>query len=137
MNNILTCEKCGNQINTQIDTFGHDDEDRLVCDSCISEWTDYDTDCKYFQCTPDIFGDYTCPDCSLTGNPCNAKHEDCMVYSEYKETLCSCGDMVGIQCPNPAKWINQNGVKVCDHGKLLLDAFTWENRNERKWSEIC
>ena len=56
---------------------------------------------------------------------------------EYRQSeLCSCGNMVGIQCPQPVKWINQNGVKVCDHGKLLLDAFTWENRNNRKWQEV-
>ena len=49
---------------------------------------------------------------------------------------CTGGDMVGIQCPHDAKWANRNGVKVCEHHKLLLVAFAWENRNTRKWTRI-
>jgi len=29
-----------------------------------------------------------------------------------------------------------NGVEVCEHHKRLLDAFTWEGRNERRWERI-
>jgi len=50
---------------------------------------------------------------------------------------CTGGNMTGTQCNEPAKWINRNGVVCCEHHKLLLDAFTWESRNERKWTEIA
>jgi len=40
---------------------------------------------------------------------------------------CTGDDMIGKQCPNEAIWRNQ---------KLLLDAFTWEKRNDRKWEPI-
>ena len=49
---------------------------------------------------------------------------------------CTGDAMIGKQCPNEAIWVNQNGVLCCDHHKLLLDAFTWENRNNRKWSKV-
>ena len=49
---------------------------------------------------------------------------------------CSGGDMCGIPCDNPAKWVNQNGVITCESHKLLLDAFTWENRSNHKWTEL-
>ena len=49
---------------------------------------------------------------------------------------CSGGNIIGKQCPNEPKWINQNGVIVCDTHKELLDAFTWENRNSRAWRRI-
>jgi len=49
---------------------------------------------------------------------------------------CSGGNMTGYQCPNKAEWQNQSGVIVCEHHKLLLDAFTWENRSNRKWVRL-
>jgi hypothetical protein len=49
---------------------------------------------------------------------------------------CTFGNMTGHQCPNKAEWENENGVKVCEQHKLVLDAFNWERRNERKWSKI-
>ena len=52
------------------------------------------------------------------------------------ETLCSGDSMIGRQCANKAKWVNQSGVLCCDHHKRLLDAFTWENRNKRKWDKL-
>jgi len=53
-----------------------------------------------------------------------------------KKSLCGGDAMIGRQCPNQAIWRNQNGVEVCEHHKLLLDAFTWEGRNKRKWELI-
>jgi len=50
---------------------------------------------------------------------------------------CTGEAMIGKQCPNDATWENQNGVNVCDYHKLLLDAFTWENRNDRKWIPLA
>ncbi len=44
--------------------------------------------------------------------------------------------MVGQQCPHKAIWRNQNGAEVCELHKLVLDAFTWENRGTRKWERI-
>ena len=44
--------------------------------------------------------------------------------------------MTGQQCPNDAIWQNQNGVKVCDYHKLMLDAFTYESRKDRKWESL-
>ncbi len=49
---------------------------------------------------------------------------------------CTGMQMVSQQCPHDAIWRNQNGVEVCEYHKLLLDAFTWENRNGRKWEVI-
>lgn len=49
---------------------------------------------------------------------------------------CTGMEMVGQQCPNNAEWRNQNGVEVCEYHKLLLDAFTYENRNNRKWEQL-
>ena len=50
-------------------------------------------------------------------------------------TKCSY-NLDGNGCPNEATWINQYGVKVCEHHKLLLNAFTWEDRNKRKWRKL-
>ncbi len=50
--------------------------------------------------------------------------------------LCLGGGIIGKQCSHKATWKNISGVKVCDHHKLLLDAFTWESRKERKWEKI-
>lgn len=44
---------------------------------------------------------------------------------------CQFGD-----CPENATWVNGNGAIVCPHHKLLLNAFTWENRNKRKWRKL-
>jgi len=44
--------------------------------------------------------------------------------------------MCGYQCPHEVMWRNQNNVEVCEHHKLLLEAFTWENRNTRKWERM-
>ena len=41
------------------------------------------------------------------------------------------------QCPHDAIWRNQYGVEVCEYHKLFLNAFTWENRNERKWEKVA
>ena len=49
---------------------------------------------------------------------------------------CSGGDMIDKQCTEAPKWVNQNGVVCCEYHKLLLDAFTWENRHKRKWTPI-
>ena len=49
---------------------------------------------------------------------------------------CTGDAMIGRQCPNDATWENGYGVRVCNHHKLLLDAFTWEGRNDRIWTEI-
>ncbi len=49
---------------------------------------------------------------------------------------CTGMQMVGQQCPHEALWRNQNGVEVCEHHKLLLDAFTWENRNKTTWVKV-
>jgi len=49
---------------------------------------------------------------------------------------CTAGAMVGQQCQHDAEWRNQNGVEVCEYHKLMLDAFTWENRHERKWENL-
>ena len=35
-----------------------------------------------------------------------------------------------------ATWVNKYGVAVCDSHKLLLDAFTWESRHDRQWTQI-
>ena len=53
-----------------------------------------------------------------------------------KTDLCSGDAMIGKQCTCQAIWRNQNSVEVCEHHKLLLDAFTWEGRNERRWELI-
>jgi len=50
--------------------------------------------------------------------------------------LCTGGAMCGYQCPHEVMWRNQNNVEVCEHHKLLLEAFTWENRNTRKWERM-
>jgi len=50
--------------------------------------------------------------------------------------LCTGMAMVGQQCPHDAIWKNKNGVKVCDYHKLMLDAFTFESRNTRKWESL-
>jgi len=50
--------------------------------------------------------------------------------------LCTGMAIFGQQCPNKAIWRNKNGVEVCEYHKLLLDAFTWENKNERDWQPI-
>jgi hypothetical protein len=55
---------------------------------------------------------------------------------EAKMNNCTYGCMTGINCNKPAEWRNQNGVEVCEYHKLVLDTFTWENRNERKWELI-
>ena len=52
------------------------------------------------------------------------------------DKLCTGLAMFGYQCHYYATWVNQNGVKVCDYHKLVLDAFTWEGRNTRKWEQI-
>jgi len=44
--------------------------------------------------------------------------------------------MIKQQCPYKAKWINQNGVTVCNYHRDLLDAFTWESRNTRQWKQL-
>ncbi len=44
--------------------------------------------------------------------------------------------MAGQQCPHPAIWRNHYGVEVCEYHKLVLDAWTWEWRNERTWEPI-
>ena len=49
---------------------------------------------------------------------------------------CTGMQMVGQQCPHKAEWRNRYGVEVCKYHKLFLDAFTWENRNNRKWAKI-
>ena len=49
------------------------------------------------------------------------------------EVKCTGEAMLATQCPNDAKWVNQNGVTVCDYHKLMLGAFTWASRNKRKW----
>jgi len=49
---------------------------------------------------------------------------------------CSGENMLGNQCPNDAEWVNANSVTVCERHKLLLDAFTWENRNKRHWQKL-
>jgi len=41
--------------------------------------------------------------------------------------------MGDIPCSNIVTFTNKNGLRVCDYHKLLVDAFTWENRNERSW----
>ena len=41
-----------------------------------------------------------------------------------------------VKCNSPAEFINQNGVCVCSFHKLLLDSFTWENRNQRQWRKL-
>ncbi len=41
-----------------------------------------------------------------------------------------------VPCTNPAEYKNQNGVCVCPYHKLLLDAFTWEDRNKRHWVKL-
>ena len=50
--------------------------------------------------------------------------------------LCTGDNMIGRQCPNEVEWVNQYSVEVCEHHKLLLDAFTWDSRNERHWTSI-
>ena len=50
--------------------------------------------------------------------------------------LCTGCQIIDRQCPNPAKWVNQNGVKVCDFHKLQIDAFGFEGRNNRIWTPI-
>ena len=52
------------------------------------------------------------------------------------DKLCTAMAMYEHQCFSRATWENQNGVKVCDYHKLVLDAFTWEGRNTRKWEQI-
>jgi len=49
---------------------------------------------------------------------------------------CTGDDWIGKQCPHEAIWRNQYGVECCEHHKLLINAFTWETRNERKWEKI-
>ncbi len=49
---------------------------------------------------------------------------------------CTGMDIVGQQCPHDAQWRNQNGVEVCEYHKLLLDAFNWETRDKRKWTNL-
>ena len=49
---------------------------------------------------------------------------------------CTGMQIVGKHCPNYATWRNQYGVEVCEYHKAQLDAFTWENRNDRKWEKI-
>ena len=41
-----------------------------------------------------------------------------------------------VECDQEAEWVNANDVKVCDWHKNLIDAFTWENRNQRTWEKI-
>ena len=43
--------------------------------------------------------------------------------------------IVGKQCILPAKWENQNGVRVCNYHRLTLDAFTWTGK-EKDWKEL-
>lgn len=50
--------------------------------------------------------------------------------------LCSGGQIIDRQCPNEAVWQNQNGVAVCEFHKLLIEAFTWEDRNTTVWSKF-
>ena len=50
---------------------------------------------------------------------------------------CTGMEMVGLQCPHNALWRNQNGVEVCGYHKLLLNAFNWETRHERKWKKVA
>jgi hypothetical protein len=47
-----------------------------------------------------------------------------------------CSGAMGVTCYNRATWENQNGVKVCNQHKLLMNAFTFEGRNKRKWKKI-
>ncbi len=47
-----------------------------------------------------------------------------------------CEGSISRQCPIPAIWRNQWGVEVCEHHKLLLNAFNWETRNVRHWARI-
>jgi len=54
-----------------------------------------------------------------------------------REPKCTGDAMIGKQCPNKPEWINPDGVTVCGHHKLLLDAFTRENRNDRKWEKLA
>ena len=49
---------------------------------------------------------------------------------------CTGGQIIDQQCLHRASWRNMNGVEVCEHHKRLLDAFTWEGRNERRWERI-
>ena len=50
--------------------------------------------------------------------------------------LCTGMQICDQQCPHEAIWVNQNGVKVCEYHKLLLDAFNWETRDKRCWTAI-
>ena len=52
------------------------------------------------------------------------------------EYRCRGLDACGLQCPDEPRWQNQNGVIACDYHKLLLDAFNWETRKERRWQEL-
>ncbi|KKM76422.1 hypothetical protein LCGC14_1380370 [marine sediment metagenome] len=47
-----------------------------------------------------------------------------------------CTGVLGVACSNEAEWVNEKGVCLCERHKLLLDAFTWENRNERTWRKV-
>ena len=46
------------------------------------------------------------------------------------------GSLSNIPCSNLASYTNRNGVRVCEYHKLLIDAFTWENRNDRSWGTL-
>lgn len=46
------------------------------------------------------------------------------------------GSASELGCPNEAEYKNQNGLCVCPHHKLLLDAFNWETRKVRRWVKI-
>ncbi len=49
---------------------------------------------------------------------------------------CTGMQIIDQQCPHKATWRNWNGVKVCKYHKLLLNAFTWENRDKSQWTRI-
>jgi hypothetical protein len=58
-----------------------------------------------------------------------------LIQIDIKER-CRMRDDCDCVCMKPVIWQNQNGVRACDWHKLMLDAFTWENRNQRKWEKI-
>ncbi len=40
------------------------------------------------------------------------------------------------KCEKASEYENQNGVQVCEFHKTLLDAFTWESRDKRRWVNL-